>query len=144
MARLMSVALTETAVRDRRKTVTRRAGWSFLRPGDQLELCRKVMGRRRGEPLERICMVEVVDVRRERLSAITASDVTAEGFTPAELAPYACGDDPVGDELSRAFCRFFVEHIGGGIHQQVTRIEWRYLDSDTTHNTEIGSTRKAS
>jgi hypothetical protein len=28
MPRLMSVALTEAAVRDRRKTVTRRLGWA--------------------------------------------------------------------------------------------------------------------
>lgn len=131
MARLMSVALTEQAVRERRKTVTRRAGWSFLRAGDQLELCRKVMGRRRGEPLVRICMVEVLDVRQERLSSITAADVLAEGFTTDELAPFTCAEDPDEDEIGRAFCRFFVEHMGGGIHQQVTRIEWRYLDSNT-------------
>lgn len=130
MPRLMSVALTEAAVLEQRKTVTRRSGWSFLRPGDQLELCRKVMGRRRGEPLIRLCIVEVVDVRQERLSAITAGDVVREGFTAAELAPYA--DDPAepltDEDLAAAFCRFFVEHIGGGIHQQVTRIEWRYLE----------------
>jgi len=43
MPRLMSVALTEQAVRERRKTVTRRLGWQFLKPGDRLTLCRKVM-----------------------------------------------------------------------------------------------------
>lgn len=36
MSRLMSVALTEKAVRERRKTVTRRLGWKFLKPGDRL------------------------------------------------------------------------------------------------------------
>lgn len=30
MSRLMSVAFTEDAVRERRKTVTRRKGWTFL------------------------------------------------------------------------------------------------------------------
>ncbi len=63
----MSVALTETAVRERRKTVTRRLGWAFLKPGDKLTLARKVMGRRRKdgtvEPLVRIAEVEVVSVR---------------------------------------------------------------------------------
>lgn len=49
----MSVSLTEDAVRDRRKTVTRRLGWKFLEAGDRLTLCRKVMGRRKGEPLVR-------------------------------------------------------------------------------------------
>lgn len=54
MPRLMSVAFTEQAVRERRKTVTRRKGWTFLKPGDRLTLCRKVMGRKKGEPLVRI------------------------------------------------------------------------------------------
>jgi hypothetical protein len=31
MSRLMSVALTEDAVRERRKTVTRRLGWANLK-----------------------------------------------------------------------------------------------------------------
>lgn len=76
----MSVTLTEQAVRERRKTVTRRLGWLFLKPGDRLTLCRKVMGRKKDEPLERLAEVEVVDVRRERLDAITDDDVPREGF----------------------------------------------------------------
>lgn len=80
MARLMSVALTTDAVRRRQKTVTRRAGWQMLRSGDQLTLCPKVRGRRRGEPLDRIVTVDVISVRREPLNAITPADVTAEGF----------------------------------------------------------------
>ena len=51
MSRLMSVSHTERAVVERRKTVTRRLGWRFLKPGDHLTLCRKVMGRRNCEPL---------------------------------------------------------------------------------------------
>ena len=114
MPRLMAVSLTETQVRDRTKTVTRRAGWRTLRAGDQLTLCRKVMGRRRGEPLERIAAVEVTSVRREPLAAITAADVTAEGFpqmTPAQFVSF--------------FCR---THRGCGPATEITRIEWRYLD----------------
>lgn len=48
MPRLMSVSLTEDAVVARTKTVTRRMGWRDLKPGDRLTLCRKVMGRKRG------------------------------------------------------------------------------------------------
>ena len=113
MARLMAVSLTENQVRARTKTVTRRAGWLMLRPGDQLTLCRKVMGRRRGEPLERIASVEVRSVRREPLDAITAADVAAEGFphmTPAEFIDF--------------FCR---SHRGCQPSSEITRIEWRYL-----------------
>lgn len=110
----MSVALTEDAVRERRKTVTRRRGWTFLKAGDRLTLCRKVMGRKAGEPLVRIAEVEVVHVWREPLDAITEGDVAREGFpgwTPAR------------------FVKFFVEHMGGKPQQVVTRIEWRYLPS---------------
>ena len=89
MPRLMSVAFTEAQVRARTKTVTRRKGWwtdkagrRLVVPGDRLTLCRKVMGRRRRdgdvEPLVRICDVEVVAVRRERLGDITAADVAAD------------------------------------------------------------------
>ncbi len=114
MARLMSVAYTEDAVRAHTKTVTRRKGWTFLKPGDQLTLCRKVMGRRPDEPLVRICDVEVVDVRRERLDAITADDVAREGFPG--MAPDAF------------VTKFFVQAQGIFPHLLVTRIEWRYLD----------------
>lgn len=111
MSRLMSVALTEDAVRERRKTVTRRLGWRFLRAGDRLTLCRKVMGRRAGEPLVRIAEVEVVSVRRERLFAVTDDDAALEGFAPDRWA----------------FVEFFATHMKCSYSDVVTRIEWRYL-----------------
>ena len=112
MPRLMSVALTERAVVERRKTVTRRLGWRFLKPGDRLTLCRKVMGRKPGEPLVRICDVEVVSVGREPLSAITDEDAAREGM-PADR---------------EWFLAFFTEHMRCAPDAEVTRIEWRYLD----------------
>ncbi len=124
MARLMSVAFTEDAVRARTKTVTRRKGWTFLKPGDQLILCRKVMGRKKGEPLVKVAEVEVVEVWREPLGMLLPSwgrrnygeaEMVREGFP---------GMEP--DEFVR---RYFVEAQGMGEHDTVTRIEWRYLDS---------------
>jgi hypothetical protein len=109
----MSVAFTEQAVRDRTKTVTRRKGWRNLHLGERLTLCRKVMGRKPGEPLVRIVDVEVVSVRREPLSAITADEVAREGFpgmSPAEFIR-----------------RFFVEPQGIQPGDLVTRIEWAYV-----------------
>lgn len=110
----MSVSLTEDAVRERRKTVTRRLGWTFLKAGDRLTLCRKVMGRKAGEPLVRIVDVEVLRVNREPLISIYAdpADVDREGFA---------GWSP------REFVAFFTEHMGGDPLMEVTRIEWRYL-----------------
>lgn len=110
----MSVALTEQAVVDRTKTVTRRIGWRFAHPGMRLTLCRKVMGRKPGEPLVRLAEVEVVDVRREILDLIDQADVAREGFP--DWAPWQ-------------FVQFFVDHMGVDAYDQVTRIEWRYLDT---------------
>lgn len=110
----MAVSPTEAQARARAKTVTRRLGWRMLRPGDQLTLCRKVMGRRRGEPLERIALVEVVSVGREPLDAISEADVAVEGFpqmTPAQFVGFFCDT-----------------HRGCLPSTEVTVIKWRYLD----------------
>jgi hypothetical protein len=134
MPRLMSVAFTEAAVRERRKTVTRRKGWwtdkrgrRLLAPGDRLTLCRKVMGRKKGEPLVRVAEVEVVSIRRESLMCLgncichpdghgtyAAEEMVREGFP---------GMDPVAFVL-----QFFTKAQGIGPADDVTRIEWRYLD----------------
>ncbi|WP_415677812.1 hypothetical protein [Tsukamurella hominis] len=108
----MSVALTTEQVRAQQKTVTRRAGWQVLRPGDLVTLCPKVRGRRAGEALERIVTVEIVSTRRERLDAITADDVVAEGFpgmTPPEFVAF-----------------FIASHRGVSASSEITRIEWAY------------------
>ncbi len=111
--RLMSVSLTEAAVRDRTKTVTRRLGWLFLRVGDRVTLCRKVMGRVKGEPLVRICNVEIVDVRRERLDAVTVEDLVLEGFPSWTV---------------EEFVSMFTRAMKCECETVVTRIEWRYLE----------------
>jgi hypothetical protein len=116
VSRLLSVALTEQAVVERRKTVTRRLGWRFVRPGDHLTLVRKSMGRRRKdgtvEPLVRLAEVRVVEVRRERLNAITAEDVEAEGF------PFSTPE---------LFVEFFCRSMKTVPRVPVTVIRWEYL-----------------
>ena len=108
----MSVSFTEDQVRARTKTVTRRLGWQFLKPGDRLTLCRKVMGRKPGEPLVRLAEVRVVSVRRERLDAITDDDTVREGFP---------------DWTPSHFVLFFMRHMRCASDALVTRIEWEYL-----------------
>lgn len=118
--RLMSVAYTEHAVVERRKLVTRRLGWRNVRVGERLQLCRKVMGRKRGEPLVRVAVVEVVEVRREPLLALLmdetygANEMELEGFPG--LGP---------DEFVQ---RYFVEAQRVGPECEVTRIRWRYVE----------------
>lgn len=133
MARLMSVAFTEQAVRDHAKTVTRRKGWTFLRPGDRLTLCRKVMGRKPGEPLVRIAEVEVVSVRREPLASLGKcacwdSHERGTTYSEIELAREGFpGLDP--DEFVR---RYFIDAQGIQPDAEVTRIEWAYLAGEET------------
>jgi hypothetical protein len=132
MSRLMSVAMTADAVIERRKTVTRRKGWwldkngrRLLHVGDTLTLCRKVQGRKPGEPIERLAEVEVVSIRREPLCAVGGAystdkygktiwpEVIAEGFP--DLSPW---------DFMRLF---FIEPQGIGVMDDVTRIQWRYV-----------------
>jgi len=110
----MSVALTTPQVIAREKTVTRRNGWLFAKPGDLLVLCRKVQGRKLGEPLDRLVVVEVVDVRRERLDAISPDECAREGLP--DMAP---------DEFVDFFC---ASHKGVEPDSIVSRIEWRYRE----------------
>ena len=122
MPRLLSVSLTEQAVIDRTKTVTRRLGWRNLTPGTRLTLCRKVMGRslanldgsRTVEPLVRLAEVRVVSVRRERLEQIPDADLAREGFS---------GWDAFD------FIVFFCDRMRCTPQTEVTRIEWEYIDA---------------
>ena len=132
MSRLMSVAMTADAVIERRKTVTRRKGWwldkngrRLLYAGDTLTLCRKVQGRKPGEPIERLAEVRVISVRREPLCAVAGPyaydqngfkvwrEVVAEGFP-----------DMGADDFMQ---RFFIDAQGIRPMDDVTRIEWRYI-----------------
>ena len=128
----MSVSMTADAVIERRKTVTRRKGWTFLKPGDRLTLCRKVMGRKPGEPLERLAEVEVVSVAREPLWELTRRDY-ATTYPPAPTA-YASREVAregfPGMDPAEFVQRFFEVAQRMSPMDEVTRIEWRYLDGE--------------
>lgn len=136
MSRLMSVAFTAQAVVERRKTVTRRAGWwedkrgrRIIQPGDRLTLCLKVMGRKKGEPLVRLVDVEVVSVRREPLCAVAGSYVLDENGGVAEWPEMTAEGFP-DMHPTEFMARYFTEAQGIGPMDEVTRIEWRYLDDE--------------
>jgi hypothetical protein len=140
MSRLMSVAFTEQAVVERRKTVTRRLGWwetkhgrRIVVPGDQLTLCRKVMGRKAGEPLVRLADVEIVGVRREPLWWLTDPDIpqldplTGRSWTTYGRAEMVREGFP-GMAPADFIRTYFTDAQGIPADAEVTRIEWRYLD----------------
>jgi hypothetical protein len=113
--RNMSFALTTPQVITQTKTVTRRLGWSFLKPHDRLRAVKKAMGLKKGEKIETLAILEVVSVTREPLSAITQADVTKEGFghlTPAE------------------FIAMLSNHYAIQADTEFNRIEFKYPRSD--------------
>lgn len=83
----MSVAWTVDAVKNRRKTVTRRRidKWETLQPGDKLVLVNKTKGFKKTERLEIYGLVEVVDVRVESIFLLgegeyAENEILLEGF----------------------------------------------------------------
>jgi hypothetical protein len=109
----MSFAMTTEQIRARTKSVTRRFGWWFLKPGDELWAVEKAMGLQKGEKIERITLIEVVSARPESLDAITPDDCIKEGFpelTPEQFVDKLCG------------------HYGCARNERVNRIEFKYLD----------------
>jgi len=110
--RNMSFFYTHSMIRNRTKTVTRRLGWRFLKPGDKIQACLKCQGLKKGEKVKKLAVIEVVSVRREPLAAITYHDVDAEGFWA----------------LTRTgFIKMFCKHMRCSPSDEVTRIEFRYV-----------------
>ena len=112
MSKLISFALTEESFLDGTKTATRRLGWwrakngrQLLEPGQRITGCRKVMGRRKGDPLVRLGEALVTDVYRQRLGEMTDADVLREGVSPDkfDVVDTATGHPPAS-EWVRWFC----------------------------------------
>lgn len=97
MPRRMSCSLTIDAVKERRKTVTRRHvdTWQTLKAGDRLTLIEKGMGLRKGEHQVVLAEVEVVDVAVEPVDDVDAADVEREGLdmTPSEFVTFCSGEE---------------------------------------------------
>lgn len=108
--RIMSFALTTEQVLKRTKTQTRRAGWTYAQPGMRIRGVKKGMGRKPGEPLEDVALIEVTAVRREPLADITPGDLVLEGFPGMMRAD---------------FFDLFDRHV-----RDVTVITFRYLDEE--------------
>ena len=110
--RHMSFALTTTQVRNQTKTVTRRLGWQFLKPGDLVQPVVKAQGLRNGEKLEKIgSPVRIVSIRREPLNAITLDDCEREGFK---------------GNTETEFVSMFCREMDCAADAEVTRIEFTY------------------
>lgn len=112
MPRNMSFFLTTLQIGQRTKTITRRMGWRFLKPGDEINAVVKAQGLKKGEKVKRLARLRVVSVRREGLHLITQDDVGREGFQ--YLSPLD-------------FVEMFAEHNRCEPTAEVTRIEFEYV-----------------
>ena len=108
--RNMSFSLTTPQMLARTKTVTRRLGWEFLKPGDVMMAIEKGQGLKRGEHVTRLYPIEVISVRREQVNEIDAVDVIREGFPEFSV-----------DEFIEMFC----EANGCKPTTRISRIEFR-------------------
>lgn len=120
MPRNMSFSLTTRQIRHRMKTVTRRLGWKFLRPGDIVNACVKCRGLRPGQKVERICQIRIVDVREEPLSMLCHSSYTVYG--QAE-----CRREGFPDMHPGEFVLKFCASMGCQPDDTINRIEFEYL-----------------
>ncbi len=117
--RNMSFMLTKEQARAKTKTVTRRIGWSNLRPGDRVQQVEKGQGLKKGEKIVKLHVIECVSNRREPLCMMLdaaniygISECTKEGFPTM-----AAGD----------FIKMFCEHNDCEPHTIVNRIEFKYV-----------------
>jgi hypothetical protein len=127
--RNMSFALTTQQILDRSKTVTRRVGWNFLKPGDLIQAVEKGQGLKKGEQVKKLAVIRVKDVRREALDAITDGDVVAEGFpemSPLDFVVMFCASHRLKEWQGWPELRDSTRQCVPT--DQVTRIEFEYVD----------------
>lgn len=124
--RSMSFALTPGVIRNRTKTVTRRLGWEFLKPGDRVRAVKKCQGLKKGEHHEPLAVLRVVDVRREPLRRLT--DDLDYGFAEVEREGFK--EHPMVLGWPSAFVEYFCNsHRPCERDWTVTRIEFAYEDN---------------
>lgn len=92
MTRRMACSLTIDAVREQRKTVTRRHvdTWRTLTAGDELVLVERGMGIPKGGRQVLLARVRVTDVRVEPLIDVDADDLLREGITDMGVLAFSC------------------------------------------------------
>ena len=117
--RHISCALTEQQILDETKGCTRRLGWLDVKVGELLQVVRKSMGRKPGEPLVKLKVIRVTDVRREPLSRMIheqeygRTEAILEGFPDLDGFEFAC---------------MFSHEMKCEITREITRIAFEYVD----------------
>lgn len=121
--RHISFALTTAQIRTRTKTVTRRLGWKFLKPGTLLQPVVKSQGIPKGGHVEKIDgPIRVISVRRESLAMLVDDYRSVFNYGRGEVDREGFKGTPV-EEFVDMFC---------ATHRcerdaEVTRIEFEYV-----------------
>ncbi|HZT13641.1 MAG TPA: hypothetical protein VFA29_12590 [Candidatus Baltobacteraceae bacterium] len=121
--RNISFALTTEQIRNRTKTVTRRTGWRNLKPGTLLSAVVKSQGLKKGEKVERICTIRVVDVSVESLDRLWKEPA----YGLAEIRREGFGDHP-HLSVPENFVAWFAASHKCEVSASVTRIEFEYVE----------------
>lgn len=111
---------------DYSKTVTRRVGWAWLKPGDRFRAIVKGQGLKKGEKVQVLAELECVsntpqllkdicNADRQACSRVINDECVAEGF-------------PNMDGMS--FVQMFSSHMGVSWERTVNRIEFKHVDAD--------------
>ncbi len=86
--------MTTDPFRARSKTVTRRFGWWFLKPGDVVCGVEQSRGLKKGERVVRLGLIRIVSTRSEPLNAITATKKSPKlrktSLRDVPLSPSCC------------------------------------------------------
>jgi len=115
--RNMSFSMTTPQIRSKLKTVTRRLGWQFLKPGEYVRPVVKAMGLKKGEKVEPIRgPLRIVKVEREWLWLI---QFEGDAGTAREGFP---------EMTTHEFIQMFCDHMKIKSYETVTRIEFEYTD----------------
>src|ERR1044071_24143 len=109
----MSFALTERQLLMGHKTVTRRLGWEFLKPGDEILAVRKCMGLKRGEKQHVLARIRVKSMRREPLFYANEHEARREVFHRM---------------MGAGFVQHFCKTQGCDPMTEVTRIEFEIAE----------------
>lgn len=110
--------LTTVQVRNKSKIVTRRLGWKNVKPGERLQAVVKCQGLKPGEKVQKLCVIEVISVKREPLIRMIQwkrygfSETKNEGFP--NLSP-------------KEFVAMFCHEMKCDRGEIITRIEFKYV-----------------
>jgi IS5 family transposase len=137
--RNMSFAMTEQQVRDRTKSVTRRLGWEKLKPGELVRAVIKCQGLKKGEHVEELAIIRIVDVRREMLIAMVED--SDYGF--AECIKEGFKDHPQYSRPTLFVEMFCAMNRPCEPSWYITRIQFEYV-TDTTSKSSDSTVSEAS